>query len=341
MTGPPNGVSGRLLAVTIAALISWAAVFTVIVRRQGLSGALAFADALVVITVLLAQRHLIAAALVADGTSWTIMLASTAVFIPQLIMRKPAASLPITASVAAAYWLSEPVPTSGPAILLLQGAVTCALMMLVRRGGHSADAAIALSAAAEREEQVQSARRADEREQYRRLHDTILGTLTVVASGAVSGASPTVRREAARDLAVLAHLADLPPGERAPDLDLDLDERLSGVAAGAGVAVTFTASQVSVPAVVADCIAGGVTEALANVRRHARTPEAAVQVAGDGGRVVVTIRDRGPGFDLAAVPASRRGIRESITARMASAGGAAEVTSSPGSGTLVTLWWPR
>ena len=57
--------------------------------------------------------------------------------------------------------------------------------------------------------------------------------------------------------------------------------------------------------------------------------------------VAVFVRDRGVGFDRAAVPADRRGVAESIEGRMRRAGGAAAVTSSPGEGTEVELTLPR
>ena len=45
------------------------------------------------------------------------------------------------------------------------------------------------------------------------------------------------------------------------------------------------------------------------------------------------MRDRGPGFDAAAVPADRRGVRESIVGRMARHGGRAAIHSAAGAGT--------
>ncbi len=54
-------------------------------------------------------------------------------------------------------------------------------------------------------------------------------------------------------------------------------------------------------------------------------------------RVAVFVRDRGPGFDPAAVAADRRGVRESIVGRMERHGGRAEVRSAPGQGTEVEL----
>jgi signal transduction histidine kinase len=51
----------------------------------------------------------------------------------------------------------------------------------------------------------------------------------------------------------------------------------------------------------------------------------------------VFVRDRGPGFDPEAVPADRRGVRESIVGRMERHGGRATITSAPGAGTEVEL----
>ena len=54
-------------------------------------------------------------------------------------------------------------------------------------------------------------------------------------------------------------------------------------------------------------------------------------------RTEVFVRDRGPGFDLDAVPADRRGVRESILGRMERHGGKANIVSSPATGTEVEL----
>ena len=62
-------------------------------------------------------------------------------------------------------------------------------MTLVRRGGRSADAVIVGYLRAGQAARAEAARRADEREQYRRVHDTALSTLTMVASGAFSSQS--------------------------------------------------------------------------------------------------------------------------------------------------------
>ncbi len=58
-------------------------------------------------------------------------------------------------------------------------------------------------------------------------------------------------------------------------------------------------------------------------------------------KVNVAVRDRGKGFDPAAVPGDRKGVAESIRGRISRHGGEAAVQSAPGEGTKVTLTMPR
>ena len=58
-------------------------------------------------------------------------------------------------------------------------------------------------------------------------------------------------------------------------------------------------------------------------------------------RVSMFVRDRGRGFDPATVDPDRRGISDSIGARMTRHGGTADVRSAPGEGTEVELVMPR
>ncbi|MYX11265.1 PspC domain-containing protein [Streptomyces sp. SID8375] len=69
----------------------------------------------------------------------------------------------------------------------------------------------------------------------------------------------------------------------------------------------------------------------------------AVQVFAEveGRSVFVSVRDRGPGFDLDAVPTDRMGVRESIIGRMERHGGTARLRSAPEGGTVVELEMER
>src|SRR5215470_12237635 len=57
--------------------------------------------------------------------------------------------------------------------------------------------------------------------------------------------------------------------------------------------------------------------------------------------VSVYVRDRGRGFDPAAVPGDRKGLAESIRGRVARRGGTVTIRSAPGEGTEVSLVMPR
>ena len=82
-------------------------------------------------------------------------------------------------------------------------------------------------------------------------------------------------------------------------------------------------------------------EAMANAARFSGADEVSVYAEADQDAINVFVRDRGAGFDRAAVPAERRGIAESIEGRMARHGGTATVTTTPGEGTEVALTLPR
>jgi nitrate/nitrite-specific signal transduction histidine kinase len=78
-------------------------------------------------------------------------------------------------------------------------------------------------------------------------------------------------------------------------------------------------------------------EALLNAVRHAPGAPVSLFAEVDDGRVAAYVRDRGPGFDLDAIPADRRGVTDSIVARMVRHGGHAAVRTAPGGGCEVAL----
>jgi signal transduction histidine kinase len=78
-------------------------------------------------------------------------------------------------------------------------------------------------------------------------------------------------------------------------------------------------------------------EALVNAARHAGVTEVSLYAEIEPDRVSVFIRDRGVGFDQAAVPDDRHGLAGSVVGRMERHGGTAAVRSTPGAGTEVEL----
>jgi signal transduction histidine kinase len=86
-----------------------------------------------------------------------------------------------------------------------------------------------------------------------------------------------------------------------------------------------------------EAVVAATREAMTNAAKFGGGSGVDVYAESDGRRTQVFVRDRGPGFDPDAVPADRRGLRESIVGRMERNGGRARVTSSPGTGTEVEI----
>jgi signal transduction histidine kinase len=335
-----NQVSAWLLGTLLTVLCLWSGFFTWQVRRTGLAPAVVLADAVIISALVLEQRHLVPAVLIADGTSWTLPLACTSVYIMQIALR-PRLSLPGAALVVVAYGLGTGDLVNGW-LLVVETTVAAGLMAVIRGGARQADVVVAASLETERQIRTEEARRADEREQHRQLHDTILSTLTMVAAGAFAELAPALTVQASRDLRVLQGLEGAPavPGGGLAS-PTELGPELERAATGAGdLAVRLKLVPVTLPSPVADQLIACVGEALRNVGQHAGTSEADVTLTGGAGWAVIEIADHGRGFDLAAIPPSRRGIRESINGRMQAAGGRAAIESSPGAGTTVTVSWP-
>jgi len=332
-------ISGWWLGAALTGLCLWSALFTWLVRRSGLTPPVVLADAVVISALLLAQLHLVPAVLITDDTTWTLPLACTSVYILQLALR-PWLGLPAAAIVVVAYGLGAGHPADAW-LLVVEAIVAAGLVAVVRGGARHADEIVAAGLETERLIRAEDARRADEREQHRQLHDTILSTLTMVAAGAFAEPSPALTAQAARDLHVLQGLADAPAvaNGRAPLTELRPKLELA-MASTEDLAVRLELAPVTVPSPVADQLVSCVGEALRNVRQHAGTGRAEVSVAGGTGWAVIKITDRGRGFNPDAIPESRRGIRESITGRMLAAGGRAAIASRPGAGTTVTVSWP-
>ena len=79
-----------------------------------------------------------------------------------------------------------------------------------------------------------------------------------------------------------------------------------------------------------------ISEALANVARHARASKAEVTACGDGGRLVVEVRDDGTGGAPARGGSGLTGLAD----RVAALGGRLTITSPPGGGTTIRAGLP-
>ncbi len=82
-------------------------------------------------------------------------------------------------------------------------------------------------------------------------------------------------------------------------------------------------------------------EAMTNAAKFASSERVDLYAEVEPDRVEVFVRDRGVGFDPHAIPADRRGVRDSIIGRMERHHGRAAVHSRPGEGTEVELVMER
>ncbi|MFF9838541.1 sensor histidine kinase [Streptomyces sp. NPDC013740] len=242
--------------------------------------------------------------------------------------------------------------------LLSSAVMTWVFWWYLRRQGRLLDEANARALAAE----TQKARYAERLQHHRALHDTVLATLTTLAAGGIDANAPEVRERCAKEAAYLRRLIQQTADEvHHPEMGAALEEAVSSVES---LQLKVTAQYHELPAVppeVAAAFADAAREALNNVRRHAGTGHAYLTAVGAGGPggcdgtersadgsdgdlggprgAVVTVVDRGPGFDPERVTPGL-GLRRSVHGRMAEVGGRATVDSAPGEGVRVELRWP-
>ena len=201
-------ISGWSLGAPLTALCLWSAFFAWRIRRSGLTTSVVLADAAVISALALAQQHLVQAVLIKDSTTWMLPLACTSVYILQIALR-PWLGLPAAAIVVIAYGLGAG-HLADAWLLVVETIVAAGLVALIRGGARQADAIVAAALETERQVRAEEARHADEREQHRQLHDTVLSTLTMVTAGAFAEPSAALTAQAARDLRMLQGLAGAP-----------------------------------------------------------------------------------------------------------------------------------
>ncbi len=196
---------------------------------------------------------------------------------------------------------------------------------------------LARSLAEERAERIRSQERA---EMAAHLHDSVLQTLALVQRRAAEPQEvAALARSQERELR--AWLA----GRPAPGQSARLAAALEGAAAeveerhGVPVEVVSVGDTPLDPR--AEAVVAAAREAMTNAAKFGGGSTVDVYAESTGERIHVFVRDRGPGFDPAAVPADRRGVRESIVGRMDRHGGRARITSGAGSGTEVELVMDR
>ena len=180
------------------------------------------------------------------------------------------------------------------------------------------------------------------------VHDTVLNDLSIVMN-APDKLDPRVVARLHEDLEQLRSAEWISQTTQIPtadDEDASLRNEIMRMVSdfqwrGLSIHVTGSGSGVyRLEPDVARALVGSVSAAFENVLRHSGATVAELELIYGDDVITVMVSDQGAGFDPAAVPGDRLGVRESIVARMESVGGSARVWSSPGSGTSVMLTVP-
>ncbi|SEJ61009.1 sensor histidine kinase [Demequina mangrovi] len=220
--------------------------------------------------------------------------------------------------------------------------IVCGISIAVISAGDRQDAA---AAHAREQAALEASRRTREAEQSRInaiVHDDVMSVLL-----AASRPSPPAQlAEQARH--AIASVESLASG-RTETRDYDPEEFIAVVRSTAAVIDSAVPVRYSVegeqpmPAGVVAAFAEATAEALRNALGHGGDASAPrVECDVDDGSARVVIADSGTGFAASRISPRRLGIRVSILERMrAVTGGDADVTSTPGAGTTVTLSWSR
>ena len=208
--------------------------------------------------------------------------------------------------------------------VLAPGAVAVSLLLVLAPWAWR----LAREREAERAERIRVEERADF---AARVHDSVLQTLTLIQKDPADARRLARRQE--RELRAWLYPAVASGGMLADAVEeaaAEIEE-LHGVR----VEVVRTGDAPLDERTQALVLAG--REAMANAARHAGVDEVSVFLDADGERISLYVRDRGAGFDADAVAADRRGVAESIRARMERVGGTARIVTAPGAGTEVEL----
>jgi signal transduction histidine kinase len=167
------------------------------------------------------------------------------------------------------------------------------------------------------------------------LHDSVLQTLALVQKRADDPAAvAALARRQGRELR--AWLSGRSTTTRQTSLVPALEALASEIEEAHRVPVDIVASGDRPLDPKAEALLAAIREAMTNAAKHGGGA-VSVYVEARDGTVKAFVRDRGTGFDPAAVPDDRRGIRESIVGRMERHGGTAAIHAAPGGGTEVEL----
>lgn len=192
------------------------------------------------------------------------------------------------------------------------------------------------------EERRQRIRGEERAELAAQLHDSVLQTLVLIQRSATARPSEAVALARRQERELRAWLYGDGRADRSAPASLAAALELVAVEVEGdhGIEVELVTVGDHPLDDASRALVAATREALVNAAKHADVNSVDCYAEADGSGRRVYVRDRGRGFDPDVIAADRRGIAESIQARMARAGGHASISSTPGVGTEVALEIP-
>jgi signal transduction histidine kinase len=369
--GPGERTARRVLAVDSALLIVLVVSVYLSIVAQGGQGnfplwALSIGVFAASVTILggvvawrVSDRALRAIAFVAVGGYWATLVTFAAAVPPEGIDRIPwtlsassaAAAAALVASGRGLAWATVAAGVTAGLLYrtlfggldldgvvndvqaLLTGAVICVIGGHILSVGRGLDVAAASTTAAAARESAERGRLAARSRAAALVHDEVLATLTLAASGL-----PFPRDRLAMQAREAVSMVNRLANEQAHE-PVTLVFALANEARLHGARFTVRGeSTVTSTLAVHDALVGATRQALRNSTQHAPDAVRTVVLEQVKSGIRVEIADDGPGFDPATIADDRLGIRQSIVGRMMRVlGGSAIIESAPGTGTVVRL----
>jgi len=222
----------------------------------------------------------------------------------------------------------------GTTTLLPPGAVAGALLLVASPWLWR----LAVERDAERTARIRTEERA---EVAARVHDSVLQTLALIQRHATEPRRvASLARRQERELRGWLY-EDRPLGDEQASLVAALSAAAAEVEELHGVRVELASAGDCPLDEGAQAVVLAAREAMANAARFSGVEQVDVYTEAGEDEIAVFVRDRGSGFDRAAVPPDRRGLAESIERRLERAGGRATVVAALGEGTEIELRLPR
>jgi signal transduction histidine kinase len=179
------------------------------------------------------------------------------------------------------------------------------------------------------------------------VHDSVLTTLLSAARAYTPEAKELAATMAGNAIGHLREAALVVPDDGSTVRLTSVARRITDAANSIGARFELRTRNIgsrSIPLLAGEAVYSASVQAMVNSLQHAGPDQQVsrwltIRGLAPAG-IEIEVGDTGHGFEIPEVPRERLGLRISIVERIANAGGAADIDSALGEGTVVTIRWP-